>query len=117
MIVDDHAEMRRTLKTIVSFSLPKEVDFIECESGEEAVERYSIESPDCVLMDIQLKEIDGFEATQRIYNYHSQAKVIIVTSHIALSIKKRAESLGVSGFITKDNLSGISPLLSTIITK
>ena len=114
MIVDDHAEMRRLLKSIVSLSVGDSVEFIECESGEEAIEQYEISNPSCVLMDIELKRIDGFYTTQKIFKYDSDARVIIVTSHSSPSIRSASEELGVFGFVTKDNLSGIPPLLHTI---
>ena len=114
MIVDDHAEMRRLLKSVVSLSITDSVEFIECESGEDAIEQYPASEPHCVLMDIELKKIDGIYTTQQIYNYDDQANVIIVTSYCSPAFKKVAENLGVKGFVSKDNLSEIIPLLHTI---
>jgi CheY-like chemotaxis protein len=61
MIVDDHAAMRRVLINVVSLSRIEPLDFIECESGEEAVHQYDLQHPDCVLMDVQLK-VNGFRS-------------------------------------------------------
>jgi DNA-binding NarL/FixJ family response regulator len=114
MIVDDHADMRRVLRNIISLSYSDKVQMIECESGEEAVRKYGEHTPDCVLMDFELQRMNGFEATQRIYDQDELAMVVIVTSHDTPTIRAKADQLHVHGFVSKENLSAISPILHTI---
>ncbi len=114
MIVDDHADMRRVLRSIVSFSAVKPTEIIECESGEAAVGKYIVHHPDCVLMDVELKDMNGFEATERIYTQDSNANVVIVTSYDTPAFRARAERLHVKGFISKDKLSDIKQILQNI---
>ncbi|MEP0007531.1 MAG: response regulator [Balneola sp.] len=117
MIVEDHPDMRRMLKNIISFSTVSELETIECESGEEALESYSIHKPDCVLMDIELKNMNGFKTTEGILKLDVNAKVIFVTSHDTLTFRKKAEQLRARGFISKENLSDINKLLNKVITQ
>ena len=56
MIVDDHADMRRMLKSFLVLVLSEPFEIIECESGEQAVSEYALQHPDCVLMDFELKK-------------------------------------------------------------
>lgn len=113
MIVDDHSDMRRILGQIVVMALNEPVELIECENGEQAIEDYGIYHPEYVLMDIQLKNMDGFETTEHIYRQDAQAKVVIVTSLDTPLFRKRAEELHTHGFICKDNLSELARLFNS----
>jgi DNA-binding NarL/FixJ family response regulator len=115
MIVDDHAAMRRVLMNVVSLSRIEPLDFIECESGEDAVHQYDLQQPDCVLMDVQLKEMSGFQATETIRMHDAAAKVVIVTSFDTPSVRRKAEALKVNGFVSKDSLSAVPDLLTSLI--
>lgn len=111
MIVDDHAAMRRVLMNVVLLSRITPLDFIECESGEDAVVQYAAHHPDCVLMDVQLKSMSGFQATEKIRTQDAAARVVIVTSFDTASIRFKANQLRVNGFVSKDNLTDLHPLL------
>lgn len=114
MIVDDHPAMRGTLRAIAAMAASGPVEFIECESGEEAVVAYEAQTPDCVFMDVQLKHMNGFDAAKRIRSRDAKAKVVIVTSFDSPSIRLRAESLSMTGFVSKDRLTDLQPLLQSI---
>ncbi len=114
MIVEDHADMRKILKAVVMGITTDRVEIIECESGEEAVSNYEIHHPDCVLMDIQLKSMNGFEATKKICEQDEKAKIIFVSSHDTLQFRKKAEALHALGFVSKERLSDINPLFQSI---
>lgn len=113
MIVDDHADMRRVLKNTVTFLAPEQVEFVECESGEEAVLSYQKNIPDWVLMDIELQGIDGFETTSRISEAYPEAKIVFVSSHSSQTFRKQAEKLNAYGFVSKDRLSDIKELIQS----
>ena len=71
LIADDAAFMR-----MKSASLVKELghDVVEAEDGAEAVKVYQAESPDAVLMDITMPNMDGMEALQEILKLDPDAK-------------------------------------------
>lgn len=112
MIVDDHADMRRMLRTIVSNAVHDENEFIECSDGQEAVEQFSLHHPDYVLMDVQLKEMNGFTAAEQIYEQQPAAKVIFVTSHNTPVFRMKAIQLHAHGFVSKENLMELTTLVS-----
>ena len=62
LIVDDNAPVRRLVASIVG---PLAESIQEGSTGEEALAAYGSMRPDIVLMDIQMKEMDGIEATLR----------------------------------------------------
>ena len=111
MIVEDHAHMRRMLINLVYLYIEEPIEFIECESGEEGIFEFKRNKPDLVLMDIELKEINGFETTQQIYAHNPAAKIIIITSHNTKAAKEKAKKIGVQGFILKDQLSDLKNVL------
>lgn len=119
MIVDDHAGMRRLLGSILTLGFKNlltgkdALEFVECESGEEAIEQYTKTRPDFVLMDYQLTNMNGIKATERILEKDSRAKILFVTSYDSPSLRKKIKHLSTLGFISKNNLSGIMPMLSS----
>ena len=86
-------------------------EFYECEDGSEAVELYQKYQPDWVLMDIQLKTIDGLNATRQIFNLNPSAKVIIVTQYDDKEYRQEARTIGVAGYVLKDELISIPKML------
>lgn len=117
MIVDDHRGMRLVLKNFIEHVISEPVEIIECESGEEAVKEYPIQLPDCVLMDIELHQMNGFQATEIIHTYDQKANIIIVTGHDIQSISRKSRELPVLGFVSKQNLIELKPLLHTLSGK
>ncbi len=111
MIVDDHADMRRMLKSVVAIAAKQTVEIIECEDGNEAVEQYERQHPDYVLMDVQMEPTNGFTAMERIIQNDPAASIIFVTSHNTSAFRTKAKMLHAKGFVTKDNLSELDQLL------
>lgn len=111
MIVEDHPDMRRMLKSIVSIAAHGPVEVFECADGDEAIRTYNAEHPDRVLMDIQLGSTDGFTVTERIREQHPDASVIFVSSHNTSAYRTKAKLLHARGFVSKENLSELDSLL------
>ena len=80
MIVDDQAPFRDAARAVLTrvdgFELVAEVA-----SGEEAVTVSGELQPDLVLMDINMGELDGIEATRLITDAHPATKVILVSTY------------------------------------
>jgi len=84
LAVDDVATNRLVLKTLLS---QLGADCVEAGSGAEALELASRESFDLVLMDVQMPEMDGIEATRRLHQLwqeqgQSPADVVAVTANV-----------------------------------
>lgn len=104
MIVDDNKGMREMIRAAAC----DENDMVfECSDGAEAVANYPFFHPDYVLMDIEMKTMDGFVATEKILEQDKNAKVIFVTDHNTSAFQLKAKMLKASGFVTKENLPEI----------
>jgi CheY-like chemotaxis protein len=108
LIVDDNPGVRRLIRILVG-GVTREVR--ECSDGADALEAYQLERPDFVLMDIQMGALDGIATTRRIVAADPRARVIIVTDHDQPDLREAAREAGACGFVAKENLLELLPLL------
>ncbi|MEO8246035.1 MAG: response regulator [Chloroflexota bacterium] len=101
LIVDDHGVVRRGLRGFLE--LLDEIDIVgEAENGAEAVAAVSRLLPDVVLMDLQMPEMDGIQATAAIRQEHPDIAVVALTSFIEEHKVAAALEAGASGYLLKD---------------
>jgi CheY-like chemotaxis protein len=108
LIVDDSARMRRCIID----SLPATVEKVECASGQEALAAFVQHQPDWVLMDIEMKPIDGLMAANQIRAHRPEAKIIFVTSYDQPRYRQAAAQLKVEGYVLKENLEQINQIIA-----
>jgi len=101
LIVDDNRAMRRMLRRLLG-DLAGVI--LECDDGTQAVEIFGGQRPDWVLMDIEMKELDGLEATSQIRAIDPDARIVIVTNFDDASLRTAAAKAGACGYVLKDNL-------------
>jgi NarL family two-component system response regulator LiaR len=111
LIVDDNAPVRRL---IVSILAPLAKSIQECSDGGEAVAAYQSMQPDIVLMDIQMKEMDGIEATRRICRADPNAKIVILTDYDDTELRRAAAAAGTTHYALKDNLPDLIRLIESL---
>ena len=75
----------------------------EAGNGIEAVARAARHRPDVILMDIRMPELDGLEATRRIFAADEDTKVLILTTFNHDDLVYEALRAGASGFVLKDD--------------
>ncbi len=104
MIVDDQKLMREGLRTLLELEGGFEV-VAEAGTGQAALDAYAELQPDIVLMDIRMPGMDGVEATRRLREKWSDARVIILTTFNDDVYVFEALRVGALGYLLKD-LSG-----------
>ena len=104
LIVDDQKLMRQGLRTLLELESGFEV-VGEAGDGQSALNVYEELQPDVVLMDIRMPGMDGVEATRRIHEKWSGARVIILTTFNDDAYVFEALRVGALGYLLKD-LSG-----------
>ena len=101
LLVEDQKLIRVGLKSLFE-GQDEIIVSAEAQSGKEAVEQFKITHPDVVVMDIGLPVISGIEATKRILEHDSKAKVIILTSHLSEQEIIDALHAGACAYVMKD---------------
>ena len=102
LIVDDDPGHRATLKTILG-SLSYQID--EADDGSKALEKVRGAPFDLILMDVQMPELNGFEATLAIREKEketdSHIPIIAMTARAMKGDKERCLEVGMDGYVSK----------------
>ena len=103
LLVDDQALIRAGFRMILDAEEDMEV-VGECSDGTQAVDSARRLTPDVVLMDIRMPEMDGIEATRRIAAREGEAgpRVLMLTTFDLDEYVYDALRAGASGFLLKD---------------
>jgi DNA-binding NarL/FixJ family response regulator len=101
LVVEDHAVVRAGLEKLLRSFADVEV-VATAADGAQAVELVESERPDVVLMDLELPVVDGIEATRRIGDGSSGARVVVLTSFSDRERILRAIDAGAIGYLLKD---------------
>jgi DNA-binding NarL/FixJ family response regulator len=116
LLADDQELMRMGFRLVMETQPDLSIIGEAC-NGREAVEAARELRPDVVLMDVRMPEMDGVEATRRIVESDSDARIMILTTFDLDEYVYAALRAGASGFLLKDAppaelLSGIRSLAS-----
>ncbi|GJM23333.1 MAG: DNA-binding response regulator [Planctomycetota bacterium] len=110
-LVDDHAMIRGSLAHALSEA--EDIEVIgQAESGEIALEKIARLTPDVVVLDYSMPDMDGTSVALRMKEQGSRARVLFLTMHDNVSYAKAAIDAGAHGFLIKnddvdDLISGI----------
>ncbi|MBW4602856.1 MAG: two-component system response regulator [Calothrix sp. FI2-JRJ7] len=100
LVVDDHAASRMTSVALLAM---EGYEIIEADSGFSAIELIAHSSPDLILLDVMMPEMDGFEVCQRI-KQNEQTRLIPVIFITALNDRHsriRGIEVGADDFLSK----------------
>ncbi len=105
ILVAEDMAMNMILINAILSELIQNVEVVKAINGLEAVERYKATTPDLVLMDLQMPELDGLEATSQIREIEkSSGKHIPIIALTAGALKEEMErcfAVGMDDFLTK----------------
>lgn len=103
-IVDDHAMVRQTWRMVLQRD--DRIDVIaECADGAAAIACAAAHNPDVILMDINMKPVNGFEATKEIAQSHPHIKIIGTSINNQMAYVRNLMQLGAKGYVTKNSPS------------
>ena len=98
LIVDDSALTRRSLRQILETA---GCDVVEAEDGLVALERYFLDKPDVVMLDLVMRGMYGLDVLQKLRELDGEARIIVVSADIQSSSRELAEQAGARAFVNK----------------
>ena len=101
LLVDDHALVRDGLKLVLNSCDDMKV-IGEARNGLEALDAINTTKPDIILMDVNMPEMDGLEALEKIAKLDFTTKVILLSMEITPKTILTAYKNGAKGYIAKD---------------
>jgi DNA-binding NarL/FixJ family response regulator len=103
LVVDDQAPFRLAAKAVLRRLAEFELAG-EASSGLEAIELVDRLRPELVLMDINMPEMNGIEATRQIVAAHPETVVILCSTYDMRDLPDEAGSSGAAGYLHKEQL-------------
>ncbi|MCS0673416.1 response regulator transcription factor [Cytobacillus firmus] len=101
VIIDDHQLFREGVKRILDFEKSFNV-VAEGDDGSEAMGLVEEYDPDVIIMDINMPNTNGVEATRQLINKYPESKVIILSIHDDENYVTHALKTGASGYLLKE---------------
>ncbi|HSY07144.1 MAG TPA: response regulator transcription factor [Steroidobacteraceae bacterium] len=100
LVVDDHAVVRDGLRRLL-LTLPN-VEIFEAANGRDALSLVQRQSPDLVLLDLQLPGIGGIELLRRLVGASPHVRVLVFSMHAEKMYAARALQAGARGYVSKN---------------
>jgi two-component system, NarL family, response regulator NreC len=104
MLADDHKIVREGLRSLLEDEADLRV-VAEASDGRSAVELAREHTPDVVVMDIAMPQLNGVEATRQVINSVPRARVIALSMHSDRRFMSEMLRAGASGYLLKDAAS------------
>ncbi|MDP4261149.1 MAG: response regulator transcription factor [Bacteroidota bacterium] len=117
-IVDDHKLFRDGLAELIDgFSDYKVI--IEADNGNDFIQQLPVKGiPDIILLDINMKEMDGFETAEWIKAHHPEMKVLVLSMYENENAIIRMLKAGARGYVLKDiRKKELEQALSSLVSK
>ena len=98
LLVDDSGLARRSMRSILEAS---DYEVVEAEDGMIALEKYFVERPDIVMLDLVMKGMYGLDVLTKLREMDPSACVIVVSADVQSSSRDMVEAAGASAFVNK----------------
>src|SRR5580765_7250916 len=101
LLVDDHTLVRRGFRRMLDDDQTLEV-VGEASNGKEAVQLAQKLQPQVIVMDCQLPEMTGLEATRAILRSHPDTAILMLSMHSEDTLVRQALEAGARGYVLKN---------------
>jgi two-component system, chemotaxis family, chemotaxis protein CheY len=98
LLVDDSGLARRSTRRILEGA---GYVVVEAEDGISALERYFVEKPDAVVLDLVMKGMYGLDVLVRLREMDPGVRVIVLSADIQTSSRDLVQNAGAAGFLSK----------------
>jgi PAS domain S-box-containing protein len=98
LLVEDDAVNRRVVETLLQ---ARGVDVRSARNGREAIAAFESETYDLVFMDVQMPEMDGYEATRLLRSWGLTVPIVGLTAHAMKGARERCIDAGMNDYLAK----------------
>lgn len=98
LVVDDSGMARRTTRRVLESA---GYHVIEAEDGLTALERFFVDKPDVVLLDLVMRGMYGLDVLTKLREMDTKAKVVVISADIQTTSRDMVAAAGASGFLNK----------------
>lgn len=98
LVVDDSSMSRRMMRRIVESAGH---DVIEAEEGAAGLEKYFLERPDLVFLDLTMKDMYGLDVLKKIREMDPEARVIVASADIQETTIDMVKTAGANAYVNK----------------
>ena len=115
LVVDDTDDIREVVAKLLQ---RKGFDVTTAAGGKQGVVQAASDQPDLILMDLNMPDMDGWQATRTIREEGITTPVIALTAHLVSDEKVRAMDSGFNGYQTKPlELDALLALIEELLSK
>jgi DNA-binding NarL/FixJ family response regulator len=104
LAVDDHPLIREGIAHLIAREADMQL-IAEADNGREAIRQFRAHRPDVTLMDLQMPEMNGLDATVAIRNEFPEARIIVLTTYPGDAQVLRALKAGAQAYLLKTTLN------------
>jgi len=98
LVIDDNPDAVEIMRIALA---DNDYDVVACLSGDEGLKRVQAEQPDCIVLDVMMPEMNGFNVCQSLHEMGITTPVVILSAKSDLKAVARAKELGVFEYLTK----------------
>ncbi|MFL0807032.1 MAG: response regulator transcription factor [Oceanobacter sp.] len=102
LLADDHAVVRQGYRALLAAMIAP-VTIVEAASGTDAALLYMAETPDIVILDINMPDMNGIETARQILTRDPQAKILMFSMYEETTVIREALSAGALGYLSKSS--------------
>jgi two-component system, chemotaxis family, chemotaxis protein CheY len=103
LLVDDSGLARRSTRRLLEQA---GYEVMEAEDGLSALERFAVDKPDVVLLDLVMKGMYGLDVLEKLRELDPAARVIVLSADVQTSSRDMVQAAGAAGFINKPAAPG-----------
>lgn len=112
-MVDDNPTVRHYLRAILEQQSAWRV--WEARTGEEALRSVEKLSPEVVLLDFQMPDLNGLDVARQIARQHPEIPILMVTVYLSGQLAAEAKAAGVRGACAKSDIGSVVQAVEALL--
>jgi two-component system invasion response regulator UvrY len=114
LVVDDNPAVRHYLRAILEQQNAWQVCG-EARTGEEALQRTRDSTPDVILLDFKMPDLNGLDVAREVQQHWPRIPILMVTVYLSNQLAAAAKAVGVRGVCAKSDVGSIVEAVQTLL--